>query len=726
MLRKAIAVFLVVLVILVQLAPMTFAASIRTKKVVSVVYDDSGSMYMKDSPKWAYANYAMQAFAGILNKEDSLYISYMSENYAKEINLNNKNSEVDSIRERAKSGNTPLETIDTAFNKLKSHSDNNANTQYWLVVMTDGQFYDSQENAIKLEVVEKKLKSMAETKMPNGSSPEIVFLSMCDEKGEFTPSKSLHSNISVEEAKKADDIMTTISSIADKVSGRYATDSVKIIDGKTIEVKSDIPLLSIGVLTQHSTALVKSISFSEGKGNVESNVGLKYPQVDGRVTDNSLVGNVALINNGDKNIPTGTYTITFSEEIDKNDIKVLFEPALELKIKLLQDGKEVKDPNQLPADSAVSAIATLYESGTDNKIDLSLLPEEYTQSISCSAGGKEIASTSGSELADIMLKDEGMVIEADFNVDGFFNLYQKLEFTPINIKIVDMTAELHYDGSKRLNKDDGENVIYTSALKENRTGVLFTLFTEDGPIDKARAEGLRAAFKANVETKLSPIEVEVQDDGRLLVYPTKAPIHSNIIYWLRFNGEQPVTGNYSGVSATETLIIKPDWLSFLPEIWLLVILLRIIITAIFRKTFGKLKIVCQLGSKQSRNDNIFAGVPETSVHLSKPSAVFTLIKIILPIPVIPLWLLLKPGKKKIGYGLKAVPIQPRRTGTSFNLEGLKGKAYVRNECYNKISLPSKAGRRNENENDGDTVSLNTGSVITIELGGDQFLKIKVR
>ena len=41
------------------------AQSLYVRKIVSVVYDDSGSMITDDSGKnWAYASYAMQAFCG--------------------------------------------------------------------------------------------------------------------------------------------------------------------------------------------------------------------------------------------------------------------------------------------------------------------------------------------------------------------------------------------------------------------------------------------------------------------------------------------------------------------------------------------------------------------------------------------------------------------------------------------------------------------------------------
>ena len=52
------------------------AESLYIRKIVSIVYDDSGSMTV--GGKWAYANYAMQSFCGMLNSEDQLFITYMS------------------------------------------------------------------------------------------------------------------------------------------------------------------------------------------------------------------------------------------------------------------------------------------------------------------------------------------------------------------------------------------------------------------------------------------------------------------------------------------------------------------------------------------------------------------------------------------------------------------------------------------------------------------------
>lgn len=159
-------------------APITVSAeSLYIRKIVSVVYDDSGSM---DGDKWAYANYAMQSFCGMLNSDDQLFITYMSHsqqstNYNPEkidLSAGGIQGSVDSIRKHTDSGSTPYTAVDTAYNKLKSVKDSNPNTQYWLVVITDGAFneHDSMSNNEKKNVLNSNFKKYAEEVMPNGCS----------------------------------------------------------------------------------------------------------------------------------------------------------------------------------------------------------------------------------------------------------------------------------------------------------------------------------------------------------------------------------------------------------------------------------------------------------------------------------------------------------------------------------------------------------------------------
>lgn len=75
-------IFSLVLVIFLMVSYFSWSSlsanSLHVRKVVSVVYDDSGSMSSNNSMNWSYANYAAQTLCGLLNAEDELNITYMS------------------------------------------------------------------------------------------------------------------------------------------------------------------------------------------------------------------------------------------------------------------------------------------------------------------------------------------------------------------------------------------------------------------------------------------------------------------------------------------------------------------------------------------------------------------------------------------------------------------------------------------------------------------------
>ena len=68
------------------------------KKIISVVYDDSGSMA---GERWTYANYSLQTLTSLLNTQDELYVTYMSDpSDAKKISLTDIQDSVDKIRDK--------------------------------------------------------------------------------------------------------------------------------------------------------------------------------------------------------------------------------------------------------------------------------------------------------------------------------------------------------------------------------------------------------------------------------------------------------------------------------------------------------------------------------------------------------------------------------------------------------------------------------------------------
>ena len=156
------------------------------KKVVSVVYDDSTSMRAfggKLLDNWATANYAMQSLTALLGTRDELYITKMSEyTQSKEVDLSDKSHAINEIRNNVEwADGTYLEAVVVAMNKLKlqAKEETDENTQYWLVVITDGAFNECHSMATTAEkkrFLNDNLHEYVETVMPNGSNPQVIFM----------------------------------------------------------------------------------------------------------------------------------------------------------------------------------------------------------------------------------------------------------------------------------------------------------------------------------------------------------------------------------------------------------------------------------------------------------------------------------------------------------------------------------------------------------------------
>lgn len=536
----------------------TDAASVRNRKIVSVVFDDSGSMA---GEKWEYTSYAMQCFAAMLNKEDQLYITYMSTYMlgSSSVDTNNRANSVKNIRDHQGGGGTPVQAVDTAFSTLQSANDTNPNTQYWLIVMTDG----------IMEGAEKKVNGVAEKTMPNGTKPHIVYLTLCDPDGSLTPSFN-KSNIENRSAKTADEIIGVISDVACNISGRYpvAPEDIKVINDTTIEVTSDLPLINIGILSQRSKAQVSSATDQEGtafknEGNVPVSAPGLYPGALSADAVKALNGNVALFSAASGNIPAGTYTITFSEPVAKDDLVVMFEPAFELRLEMFINGASVTDPSQLTEGAVVDVEAALYEVGTDTKIALSMLPSGYKTSISCAENQKIVASDNSLKLTGLKLSAVETEITATLDIPGFFTTTDVMRFTPQRIVLSDMTAELHYDGSERLPDENGnpdpENVVYIDRLEDNETGIAFQMEIDGEPISRDKALAVQSLFEERLNTEFPNYDVSVSTDGKLIVTPRKVwwmKLTGDLIYSWIYGGEKTISCTYDGFTASGTLNFK--------------------------------------------------------------------------------------------------------------------------------------------------------------------------
>ena len=354
-----------------SLSAVCFAAKgdevMAARKVISVVFDDSGSM---DGDSFDYANYSMQALTALLNEQDSLFLTYMNDsmdakgNYSyTTMDLRNPDQAVKRIRKRKNNGGgTPIESVVAAKKVLDKKKSSDLSDQFWLVILTDG------ATTGNLKALLQKYKAQ---KMSNGSELNIVYLAIGS--GAISIPKDPGKHLYCFDAPTAPDITTTMAKLANLVSGRIQVKKVTYgADKKTVQFTSKIPIFSFSVFSQQSKATVTAAKTSEGDLNTLRNIGLESPT-------SSLFGNAAVVSQKNSDgtsavIPAGTYTVVFSKNVDLKKLIIQYEPAIDLKAVITSGGKEIPDPNQITAGEKATISFIPVVPGTDDEIDKNLLP----------------------------------------------------------------------------------------------------------------------------------------------------------------------------------------------------------------------------------------------------------------------------------------------------------------------------------------------------------------
>lgn len=501
------------------------AESLYIRKIVSIVYDDSGSMTV--GGKWAYANYAMQSFCGMLNSEDQLFITYMSsaenDSYApEEIDLSSANiqNSVDKIREHTDSGMTPYSAVRIAFEKLKKVSDSNPNTQYWLVIITDGDFnvFDPEDSYAYSNYdktfLNNKISDYITTEMPNGTFPQVTFFGIGDV---VSPDEDPAKGVFTYEASDAKGIISSMSEMADRISGRTRLQKkdIKKINDNTIRVTSAIPLLNIAVFSQGSSAELTGASYAnEGSIPISRQVKLSYPGY------NNLEGGAYLIGDSQKVIVSGDYDIVFNNKIDLDDVVILFEPALELRVTVTLNGNEItdfKELNNAVEKDKVSITSKIYEMGTDKQIDSSLLPPKTKFEVTVIEDGKQVKQESGKDLSlkEYELKNIPTEISTAVIIEGFNPIKRTIKFHPQEyVKKTEYAIIPSFGSNVR-------NIKYDDIASNTDMTVCFTI-TADGEVIKDINQVKALNPVITVSPQGNSGEVSYSNDGKIIFTPKSA------------------------------------------------------------------------------------------------------------------------------------------------------------------------------------------------------------
>lgn len=558
---KKLRIALLIIVLLISSETCAFANteksnSLSPKKIVSMIYDDSGSMHLNSNTNWSYANYALQIFTGLMNSDDELMITFMSDpNTQIKSNADsgllksfsgNRQQTVNEIRDYKSNGDTPFDAIDSAGKALQSVKDDSSATQYWLVVITDGAFEkipgNDSSHASK-EELNSKLAKYAGKIMPNGSECNVIFLSI-GKTSDYSPSET--ENIIVRQADGTQ-IVQVMSEMADTITGRYRVQTEDIsIDNNRIELSSDVPLLNIQILTQNTKAKVKSVEGSDSGSMNNTYIDMSTPKGDSqRKVGKNLFGSLITITPKEKYISPDKYSITFNEKISPEDVVVMYEVALETNLIITRNGKIIKDTSTLRENETIDIDASLRIIGTNEIFDVNKIPKNLYESLTLTIdedGNRAVSKhlKKGKKTLtyeNYIIKKGETVISGITKLSGFAPLVTRERFIANN--------PVEYD----IKADDDEVILRQGKINGKKNSVDFTITGDGKVLSKKDIESLidKDSISITHNNKKTGIKFryEVSEDGKLKVYPKTSILNNAVAFFNIPTGEYDVTASIS-------------------------------------------------------------------------------------------------------------------------------------------------------------------------------------
>lgn len=491
-LKNVCSIILCICVLCFMFSSSSFAAGgdeVRaSKKIISVVYDDSGSML---GERWSYTDYAMQALVALLNEQDELYITFMSDPYtAVKMDTSDLPGTIRKIRDWKNSGGTPGAALDTARSKLNSIKESDTTAQYWLVILTDGEISMS-------EKLQNKLNSYKNNTMNNGTPLNVVYLGMG---AAATAIEDAKNHLHTFEADSDTEIISAMQDVAGLVSGRLIPDNISQLDSKKITVTSKLPLYSLSILSQKSDAKVVGAKTDKENLNISRNLSLDATNLTNGSPINTLFGNAAVINKQNAKgelqvIPAGTYTVSFSSDIDINNMTIQVEPAIALKAEISRNGVVIDDMSKLLTGDKVDIRIIPIVPGTDEVISDSDLPDQISWNIEYEVDGNIVDKGSGTDLTGVTLTQGNNVVRGIINIPGYAPFVNEVSFNIAQVvyhfgikKTQPLGLSYQRSEMKQLNFDD------TNTVK-------FELTNDGKPLSKEEQE--------NIGVKLEILDVSV-------------------------------------------------------------------------------------------------------------------------------------------------------------------------------------------------------------------------
>ncbi len=387
------------------------------RKIVSVLFDNSYSMWNNDTQKenrTELAKYSLEMLAALLSNQDELYITTMNpradgDESAIEVDLSAENREAE-IKEKIvdtsalyPNGKTPGSSIRKALSILtgrglslagNSSYSETSNVEYWLVMLTDGNF----DEGMTEELIEQNIEGYL--------GLHTVYIAFgADAKDLTDPDLALNKNypFSAKCVPNSGELVSAMQDVSNQISSRYGADAnegqYSVSENEVIVDldKFKFAVNNIAVIVQDCGAALQSVTY-KGKTLVpiqKSALKGSFINSDKQAVQIVNDGYVAVVSDGDC-MSDGQVHFVYDRAVGAN-ISVLVEPAIYIDAYLEREveGRWIKTDIQeingemRPGDE-VRVQYKVYSSATDEEIDLAEIFGEPTEKVTYCGNGYAI------------------------------------------------------------------------------------------------------------------------------------------------------------------------------------------------------------------------------------------------------------------------------------------------------------------------------------------------
>ena len=465
--KKCMALFICMMLMFSVCAVCASAADIykRPQKHIFLVMDDSGSM---EADEREYdSNYALQVMVAMMDKTDTMTVYFLNDQSALSGSVDLKNKS-DSMLENIKvkypksSGGTPYDVVTQAKKDLRKAVAADDDSEYWLIVITDGAFTSPSMN-YEEDIVNFAKGVNAKGKeehLKNGKLPNVMCVSInCYSFVSEQNYKNLN-NLHVIENMDAIPAMTAA---AQAISGRVEIKDVTYSsDGKSLSFKIPYPAKNIIIFTQNTET--KTVSYtSNDELDISENYHVARPVPSQSLQNPSTVSFITEKNG--KSIKAGYVSFEMSKKIAPENTVVLIEPSIGLRAEFYNQDGDKCDPTDLKIGESAEVRYSLWDPDSNTVILDSMMNGniDYTVSINDEVKPENTQKSdpaNGVHVVDFVVSDSTLELDVTAKFPDLFVLNVEKRYTGITQHILpDLTLSNGGNFSADINSLDDNSFV---------------------------------------------------------------------------------------------------------------------------------------------------------------------------------------------------------------------------------------------------------------------------